>query len=198
LNSSTFDPGFLKLGDGDPSFVNTTDGTQIPAARDYDLTSDTIAIANALSGNPTTVSGGAPIAGLTVDFLGREVPSPATGNTDIGAFQYSSSATVDAGSAPPPGNGGSGGASSAGGSSTGGSSAGGSSSGGTSPGGSPTGGSSGGASHGASGVAAGCSCGVGGQQSEWVLVGVLVSIASVCAVRRRRSRKHSSNEEGIR
>jgi hypothetical protein len=164
LNNSTFDPGFLKLGDGDPGFVNTSDGTQIPAARDYDLTADTIAIANALAGNPTTIAGGAPIPGLTVDFLGREVPSPTTGKTDIGAFQYSSPTAADAGPggpAPPPGTGGSGGATS-------------------------TGGSSAGPSTGASAVEAGCSCEVGGKRSEWVVVSLLVSMAFGWSARRRR------------
>ena len=92
LDNSALDPGFVKLGDG----------MTVPSPADFDLTSDTKAIANALSGNPTAISGGTPIAGLTVDFLGRAVPSATSGKTDIGAFQFDSVAAADAGTSPSP------------------------------------------------------------------------------------------------
>ena len=74
LPNTSVNPGFFKLGDGDPNFTNTTDGTTMPAAADYDLTSDTTTLANTLSGEPTTISvelrfRGSPLTSLGVRCL---------------------------------------------------------------------------------------------------------------------------------
>lgn len=89
LNNTTLNPGFIKLGDG----------LTVPSPTDFDLTSDSAA----LSGSNSTISGGTPLAGQTLDFLNRAVPGPG-GKTDIGAFQYGSTgwdggvvATTDSG-----------------------------------------------------------------------------------------------------
>lgn len=77
----------------------------MPNPSDFDLTSDTVTLTNSMPADQqvesiSRISQGTPISGLDLDFLNRIVPSPTTGYTDIGAFQYDS-VTSDAGAPPP-------------------------------------------------------------------------------------------------